>query len=160
MTNTIATQPSAAPTTKWATALRDLLIDVQAGVLDGDAARDAQAMLDNYDPDEHIAAPPADAKARFEEWASRRGYSLMQDREGYQIGQTTHAWNGYQAALAQQAAPGAQATEHSGSIKQLMRFYRVETLEALAEAQATHIERLQAKLPQLTQPVTTREREG
>jgi hypothetical protein len=32
-------------------------------------------------------------------------------------------------------------------IEQLMRFYAVDTLEALVEAQATHVEKLQAKLP-------------
>ena len=32
-------------------------------------------------------------------------------------------------------------------IKRLLSFYSVDTLEALVEAQASHIERLQEKLP-------------
>jgi len=43
------------------TALRDLLADVRANVLDGDAARDAQALLDSINDDDAPAAPVAQA---------------------------------------------------------------------------------------------------
>lgn len=47
-----------------------------------------------------------------------------------------------EAALA--AAPVAQPSE---SIQQLMKFYAVDTVEALVDAQCKHVERLQEKLP-------------
>lgn len=40
-------------------ALRDLLLDVQANVLDGDAARNAQTLIDNYDEPEPTTAQQA-----------------------------------------------------------------------------------------------------
>jgi hypothetical protein len=56
-------QAEAAPApTDWKKALRDLVRDVEAGVTDGDAARDARAMLDN-DDEEAAPAPTADQEA-------------------------------------------------------------------------------------------------
>jgi hypothetical protein len=43
-------------------------------------------------------------------------------------------------------------------IEQLMRFYAVDTLEALVEAQASHVEKLQAKLPKADSGVPQRQR--
>jgi hypothetical protein len=51
-------------------------------------------------------------------------------------------------------------SEGRASDRQLMDFYSVDTLPDLIDAQACHIERLQAKLPQLDQPAFTRVREG
>ena len=48
------------------------------------------------------------------------------------------------AALAQPAPEGADSCEPH---KALMRFYGVDSIPALIDAQAHHIERLQAKLP-------------
>jgi len=45
-------------------------------------------------------------------------------------------------------------------ISDLMKFYSVDNLSALVEAQARHIEKLQAKLPRNDQPAFTRIREG
>jgi len=45
-------------------------------------------------------------------------------------------------------------------IDQLMKFYAVDTLEALVEAQARHVEKLQAKLPQTGTFAPQRVREG
>ena len=42
----------------------------------------------------------------------------------------------------------------------LLKFYAVDTLEALVEAQARHIEKLQAKLPPLRDEQPGRVREG
>lgn len=53
-------------------------------------------------------------------------------------------------------APEAVCGDHA----QLMRFYDVATLEALADAQSHHIERLQAKLPKLAPAFTRTPREG
>lgn len=43
---------------------------------------------------------------------------------------------------------------------QLFKFYSVDTLEALVEAQASHIERLQSQLPPTIKPTYARAREG
>lgn len=46
------------------------------------------------------------------------------------------------------------------TMRQLMNFYAVDTLEALVEAQARHIEKLQAKLPPTPSLAPQRVREG
>lgn len=43
---------------------------------------------------------------------------------------------------------------------QLFKFYGVDTMEALVEAQAKHIERLQSQLPPTVKPAYARVREG
>ena len=42
----------------------------------------------------------------------------------------------------------------------LLRFYAVDTLEGLVEAQAKHVERLQAKLPRIPDQFPRTPREG
>lgn len=42
----------------------------------------------------------------------------------------------------------------------LLRFYAVDTLEGLVEAQARHVEKLQAKLPPMRDEQPGRVREG
>lgn len=46
------------------------------------------------------------------------------------------------------------------NIAQLLRFYSVKTLQELVLEQASHIEKLQAKVPRDNQPAFTRVREG
>lgn len=45
-------------------------------------------------------------------------------------------------------------------IPQLMKFYKVETIEQLIAEMDLHIVKLQAKLPKDTMPVLSRVREG
>jgi hypothetical protein len=54
------------------------------------------------------------------------------------------------AELASAMPPALEVA--SDSIKQLFKFYQVATLEELVEAQSSHIERLQGKLPSDDQP--------
>lgn len=58
--------------------------------------------------------------------------------------------------MAQASKPVQAEAPHSD----LMKFYGVDNLSALVEAQHRHIEKLQAKLPRNDQPEFTRVREG
>ena len=60
-----------------------------------------------------------------------------------------------QAALTREQREGDES-KHADA----MRFYGVDSLDALIEAQSEHVERLQEKLPRDNQPAFTRVREG
>lgn len=74
------------------------------------------------------------------------------------LSRVNSARNALRAALSQPVRE--PMSEGRASDRQLMDFYSVDTLPDLIDAQACHIERLQAKLPQLDQPAFTRVREG
>lgn len=82
-------------------------------------------------------------KEDAEQFIRTRGVSCMLATEHVDLSATT-------------PAPAQPSTEHAD----LMKFYGVDTMSALAEAQHLHIEKLQAKLPRNDQPAFTRVREG
>lgn len=118
-----AQQAEAAPApTALVKALRNLLMDVEARVLDGDAMRSARALLDDYDPDdeavgqaevaEPVAAEPfmfaiasPDGKPYFEEHCVDRTAEELE-----QVAQWASDYNGvkYSVVPVYLAAPEAQ----------------------------------------------------
>jgi hypothetical protein len=85
----VPAQPSAA---RLAKALKDLLQDVRAGVVDGDAARDAQAVLDVIE-DADDAAPTSDQQA-----GAAAPQSVKDERKSFDA-----YWNGLDSAGATEA---------------------------------------------------------
>ena len=98
--------------------------------------------------------PTTNERDRFEAWA-KDTMSLVKEPGGYKEATTHHAWRAWQAALTREQREGDES-KHADA----MRFYGVDSLDALIEAQSEHVERLQEKLPRDNQPAFTRVREG
>lgn len=89
--------------------------------------------------------------------ANRLSHAALDYEHGTQGRDELEEWAAEaRAALSTPAADPRQAGVHA----ELMRFYGISTDAALIEAQAAHIEKLQAKLPRNDMPAFTRVREG
>ena len=81
-------------------------------------------------------------------------------RYGTEIHDTLEAATPGQPVYVRIATEASKPVQAEAPHSDLMKFYSVDNLSALVEAQHRHIEKLQAKLPRNDQPAFTRVREG